>query len=121
MAGRTLGVADAEPVLDALTVTGTTAFTGAVTAAGALTVSGAATLNGNTIIGNAVTDTIAFYGVAGTAQLAAAAQATTAASWVTICGAKAAFGTSDDAVTLLNTIKNIQHVLKTTGLWKGSS
>lgn len=72
-------------------------------------------------LGASTSELISFYGVAPTLQLSASAQATTAASWVTICGAKAAFGTSDDAVTLLNTIKNIQHVLKTTGLWKGSA
>lgn len=103
MAGRTLGVADAEPTFDAVTVTGTT------------------TLKGNTAIGDGVADVVSFYGVTGTAQLSAAAQATSAASWVTVCGTRAGFGTSDEAVTFFNTFRNIQHVLKTTGLWKGSA
>ena len=52
MAGRTLGVADAEPTLDALTVTGAT------------------TLNGNTAIGNAAADLVAFHGATAVDQAA---------------------------------------------------
>lgn len=53
MAGRTLGVADAEPTLDALTVTGTTAL-GAITGTSLITTGGAQ-------IGNAAADLIAFH------------------------------------------------------------
>lgn len=77
--------------------------------------------SGGQTVGGATSELISFYGVTGTAQLSAAAQATSAASWATVCATKAGFGTSDEAVTFFNTFRNIQHVLKTTGLWKGSA
>lgn len=52
MAGRTLGVADAEPTLDALTVTGAT------------------TLNGNVAVGNAAADLVGFHGATAVDQYA---------------------------------------------------
>ena len=52
MAGKTLGVADSEPTLDAVTV------------------------NGNVVLGNATTNTIGHYGVAAVSQRALAAQHT---------------------------------------------
>lgn len=64
MAGKTLGVAESEPTLDALTVTGATACQGA------LTVTGATTLNGDTAIGNAAADLVAFHGATAVDQAA---------------------------------------------------
>lgn len=60
--------------LDALSVTGNTTVGGTVTVTGVstftgnATFNGNATLNGNNVIGNATTDTVAFYGVTPTAQ-----------------------------------------------------
>lgn len=94
MAGKTLGVAESEPVLDALTVTSNMTVT---------------------------SSTLAFFGATAAARVTGAVQATTAATWATVCATRAAFATSDDATTFFNMVKNIQHVLKTTGLWKGSA
>lgn len=77
--------------------------------------------SGGMSFGSSATELISFYGTTPTAQISAAAQATSAASWVTVCATKAGFGSSDEATTFFNTFRNIQHVLKTTGLWKGSA
>lgn len=114
---KATGVAYSDPAISGGTIDDTTI--GATTAAAGTFTN--LTSTGNTALGNASTDTIGFYGTTPTAQIAAAAQATSAASWVTICATKAGFGTSDEAVTFFNTFRNIQHVLKTTGLWKGSA
>lgn len=71
--------------------------------------------------GGSTTAKISFYGVSPTAQLASAAQTTTAATWVTVCATKGAFATSDDIVTFINAVKQIQSVLKVIGIWKGTA
>lgn len=114
---KSIGVAYEDQAINGGTIDNTV-IGGTTAAAGTFT---NLTSTGNTALGNAATDTIGFYGTTPTAQIAAAAQATSAASWVTVCATRAAFGTSDEAVTFFNTFRNIQHVLKTTGLWKGSA
>ena len=92
MAGKTLGVADSEPTLDALTVDGST------------------TLNGNVAIGNAVTDTVGMYGVTAVSQRALAAQHTSLLS-----------SSTDFTAAHLNALKEIMATLEAVGLWKGSA
>lgn len=77
--------------------------------------------SGGMTFGADTTELISFYGVTPVAQLASAAQTTTAATWVTVCATKAAFASSDDATTFINAMKQVQYVMKTLGLWKGTA
>ena len=64
---------------------------------------------------------LGFFGVTAVVQPSSAAQTTTAATWVTVCATRGAFATSDDIVTFINAMKQVQTVLKTLGLWKGTA
>lgn len=64
---------------------------------------------------------MAFYGVTAVVQPSSAAQTTTAATWVTVCSTRGAFATSDDIITFINAVKQVQTVMKTLGLWKGTA
>lgn len=107
--GRALGVSDSKADIDGGTIDNATIgqTTPAAVKASKLETTSAST--------------IGFYGVAATAQLASAAQTTTAATWVTCCATKGAFATSDDIVTFINAMKQIQSVLKVIGIWKGTA
>lgn len=70
--------------------------------------------------GSASTKKISFYGVTPVAQPAAAAQATITITWVTISSGFG-FQTSDQVVSLIAAFKEVQNVLKTLGIWKGSA
>lgn len=94
--GKTLGVAVANPTLDGFKVA-------------------------SVIEADNASLTLAFYGVTAVVQPASAAQTTTAATWVTVCATKAAFASSDDATTFINAVKQVQTVMKTLGLWKGTA
>lgn len=94
--GRTLGVAVANPLLDGLKVP-------------------------SVIEAETATLKLAFYGVTAVVQPASAAQTTTAATWATVCATRAAFASTDDATTFINAVKQLQTVMKTLGLWKGTA
>ena len=120
---KAIGVAYSDPAIDGGTIDNTpvgstTAAAGAFTT---LTASGATTLNGNAALGNGVADVISFYGVTGTAQLSLATQATITATYATVCGGPCVFANSDQIVSVIACIKEIQHVLTATGLWKGAA
>lgn len=80
-----------------------------------------ANATGGMSLGSSTTEKISFYGVTPVVQPSSAAQTTTAATWVTVCATRAAFATSDDAVTFINAMKQVQTVMKTLGLWKGTA
>ncbi len=63
---------------------------------------------------------VGFFGVTPAAQLAAATQATITATWVSISSGFG-FQTSDQAISMIAVVKEIQHVLTTLGLWKGAA
>lgn len=66
--------------------------------------------------------TIGFYGATKVAQPADATQATITATWVTLsAGTGFGFLTSDQIISVIAAIKQIQYTLKTLGLWKGSA
>jgi hypothetical protein len=69
---------------------------------------------------NNAAGTLGFFGVTPQAQPANASQATITATWVAI---SAGFGflTSDQAVSIIAAVKQIQFTLKTLGLWKGAA
>lgn len=94
MAGRTLGVADAEPTLDALIVTGSTQ------------------LKGNSTIGDAATDLVGFHGVT-TSQIAAITSVATSAA-VSVCGAFAF--TSAQANGIIAALNAVLSALNAKGL-----
>ena len=73
--------------------------------------------------GSGATEKISFYGVTTVVQPSAATQATITATWVTISDGAQGFGfsTSDQIISVIAAIKQIQHALKTLGLWKGSA
>ena len=93
--GKSLGVAMSNPQLDGFKVT-------------------------SVIEADNASGKLAFYGVTAVVQPASAVQTTTAATWVTVCATRGAFATSDDIVTFINAMKQIQTVLKTVGIWKGT-
>lgn len=66
---------------------------------------------------------MAFFGVTAVTQPADATQATITATWVTISDGAQGFGfqTSDQIISVIAAIKQIQHALKTLGAWKGSA
>lgn len=69
------------------------------------------------------TTALAFFGVTGvTAQPSGATQTTITATWVTLSGGTGfGFLTSDQIISVIAAIQQIQTVLKTLGLWKGSA
>jgi hypothetical protein len=65
---------------------------------------------------------IAFYGATPIAQPSGATQTTITATWVTLsAGAGFGFLTSDQIISVIAAIQQIQHVMTTLGLWKGSA
>ena len=106
MAGRTLGVADASPTLDALTVTGAT------------------TLDGNAAIGNAATDLIGFHGATGVDQAAVITSVTTTgAVMITAAGGTTThygFATAVQADAIVSNLNAITALLKEKGLMASS-
>lgn len=76
-----------------------------------------------TSFGQDAEDLISFYNVDPVAQIASAVQATITATWVTISDGAQGFGflTSDQIISVIAAIKEIQHVLTTIGLWKGAA
>lgn len=95
--GKALGVAFSNPVLDGFSVSGVISAD-----------SGSAKLG--------------FYGVTAVVQPAAATQTTLTATWIA-CSTAQGFGflTSDQVISVIAAIQQIQSVLKTLGLWKGSA
>lgn len=71
-------------------------------------------------LGQSTSDKISFFNVTPVAQPAAAAQATITATWVTISSGFG-FSSSDQVISVIAAIKEIQNVLKTLGLWKGAA
>jgi len=71
---------------------------------------------------SATLDKIAFFAATPVIQPVGATQATITASWVTVCAGNAfLFGTSDQIISVIAAIKQIQTVFLTLGLWKGSA
>lgn len=103
MGGRALGVAESEPVLDALTVTGATE------------------LQGNVGIGNATTDTIGFYGSTKVAQPAGAGQGSVTTTGTVSTAGIFGFTTSTQANAIITLLNQIRSDLVTLGLLKGSA
>lgn len=64
--------------------------------------------------------TMGFFGVTPQVQPAAATQATITATWVAISSGFGFFS-SDQAVSMIAAVKQIQFCLKTLGLWKGGA
>ncbi len=120
---KAIGVAYSDPEFESLSVTGATSLTGAQTVGGALTVTGALNANGGGSLGNASTDTVAFYGATVTTQPATIAAVTTATlTSVTTTAATTSspwgYGTStqaDAVVTLVNALATRAGVLTTQG------
>jgi hypothetical protein len=89
---------------------------------------GPATTVGSTNIGFGSPETmgtdenslISFYGATPIARIAAAEQATITATWVTISSGFGFFS-SDQVISVIAQMKQIAHVLKTLGLWKGAA
>lgn len=94
--GKALGVAGSNPTLDGFKVT-------------------------SVIEADNATTKLAFFGVTGvTAQPAAATQTTIVATFITISSGFG-FTSSDQVISVIAAIQQIQTVLKTLGLWKGSA
>lgn len=78
--------------------------------------------SGGMSLGASTTEKISFYGVTPIVQPSAATQATLTATWVTLCaGGGFAFRTSDQIISVIAAIQQIQTVLTTIGIWKGSA
>ena len=77
--------------------------------------------SGGMSFGSSTSELISFYGVTPTAQLSLATQATITATYATVCGGPCVFANSDQIVSVIACIKEIQHVLTATGLWKGAA
>lgn len=71
-------------------------------------------------IGNAATSLVGFYGATPIVQPSGATQTTLTATWVTISSGFGFFS-SDQIISVIAAIQQIQTVLKTLGLWKGSA
>ena len=95
--------------VDNTPVGSTTAAAGAFTT---LTASGATTLNGNVAVGNAITDTIGFYGLTAITQRSGAAQATSLVGTAS---------STDVDTALKAAVIEIMNTLAVLGLWKGST
>jgi len=71
---------------------------------------------------SATLDKIAFFGATPVIQPVGATQATITATWVTIsAGTGFGFASSDQIISVIAAIKQIQTVMLTLGLWKGSA
>lgn len=80
-----------------------------------------ATVDG-THFGQSTADKISFFGVTPVIQPVGATQTTITATWVTLSGGTGfGFLTSDQIISVIAAIQQIQTVLKTLGLWKGSA
>lgn len=66
------------------------------------------------------TEKLSFYGVTPVVQPSGATQATITTTWVTISSGFG-FATSADVISIIAAVQAIQTVLKTLGLWKGTS
>lgn len=73
-----------------------------------------------TKFGQSTSDKISFYGVTAVVQPSGATQTTITATWVTISSGFGFFS-SDQIISVIAAIQQIQTVLKTLGLWKGSA
>lgn len=95
--GKALGVAFSNPTLDGLLVT-------------------------SVLSAENSTLKLGFYGVTAITQPAAATQATLTATWV-LCSTSTGYGffSSDQIISVIAAIQQIQTVLKTLGIWKGSA
>ena len=95
---RSLGVADSKADIDAGVVTSITKLT------------------------TTTASTVGFFGVTDVVQPTGATQTTLTATWVTLCaGGGFAFSTSNQIISVIAAIQQIQTVMKTLGLWKGSA
>lgn len=103
------GVAYDDPELTSLSITG------------ALTVAGAATLNGNVVVGNAITDTVGFYGTTPITQRAGAAQAALSPASLTTSAGGFGFYTATLAASLVAQVEEIRAMLVAYGLAKGAA
>lgn len=75
-----------------------------------------------TKLGQSTADKISFYGVTAVVQPSGATQTTITATWVTLSGGTGfGFLTSDQIISVIAAIQQIQTVLKTLGLWKGTA
>lgn len=73
-----------------------------------------------THLGQSTTDKISFYGVTTVVQPSGATQTTITATWVTVSSGFG-FSSSDQIISVIAAIQQIQTVLKTLGLWKGAA
>jgi hypothetical protein len=73
-----------------------------------------------TKFGQSTTDKLSFYGVTAVVQPSGATQTTITATWITISSGFGFFS-SDQIISVIAAIQQIQTVLKTLGLWKGSA
>ena len=72
-------------------------------------------------MGNAATRLIGFFGVTPVTQPTASSQTTITATWTSVCnGTGYTFRTSDQIISFIAAVQQIQTVLTTLGLWKGS-
>ena len=108
MGDRALGVASSKADIDDGTINN--CVIGATTPAAATFTN--LTSTGNTALGNAITDTVGFYGLTPVAQRALAAQNTTLLS--------TASSTAIDTLTKAAIIE-IMNTLTALGLWKGAA
>lgn len=71
-------------------------------------------------LGGASTSKLGFYGTTPVVRPAVANNATITATWVTISDGAQGFGfqTSDQIISVIAVIKQMQHVLTTLGLWE---
>ena len=120
MSDISLGVATSKAAIDNGTITGATinnSVIGATTpVAGTFT---NLTVTGNTALGDAITDTVGFYGTAGIAQRASSAQAALTLTTATSAG----FGyTTTGAFSAMNAqLEEIRATLVAFGLMKGAA
>jgi hypothetical protein len=69
-------------------------------------------------IGGASTDKVAFWAATPVARPAVTFNATITASWVTLsAGTGFGIGTSNEIISLIGAVKDMQHVLTSLGLW----
>lgn len=119
--GQALGVAMSDPTLESLTVTGSVTVGGDLTVGDDLTVVDLI-VTGTARIGNAVSDTIAFFGSTLTAQPAATNQAAPASTApVSVSATQWAFGTSTQGAAVVNCLIEVRAALVSLGLIKGSN
>lgn len=78
------------------------------------------TITGLTVLATASGSTVGFYGTTPAARPSVANNATITATWVTISDGAQGFGfqTSDQIISVIAVIKQMQHVLTTLGLWE---